>query len=203
MKKTAALDRGDYGEIYRHAFGKSASREACQQGWERWQAIWRSGVDTLIVHPTGTTAITRDDDRFIVARNGPLRFIARTSREHFPTLPGAWVQAAEHLPSMNITRSFAREFVNNSLVDGYGAHPTFGPLMAAAVAWLFTNSEVGKLALASGYRLIGYDISFIPGPPGKARMFNFRALMHWDADVEAALNVASALPLPPWQSPPH
>jgi len=34
-------------------------------------------------------------------------------------------------------------------------------------------------------------------------MFNFRALMHPDADVEAALNVASALPLPGWRPPPH
>ena len=50
--------------------------------------------------------------------------------------------------------------------------------MAAAIAWLITSSEVGEHVLALGYRLIGYDISFIPGPSDQKRMFNFRAVLH-------------------------
>jgi hypothetical protein len=195
------LERSDYGEIYWRTFGKSVGREDCRKGWERWQTIWRSGADQLIVHPNGDTPVAHDDDQFIVARHGPLRFVARASREYFPTLPGMWISAAERLPSLNVTRSAARTFVHNSLVDGLIMHPTFGPLMAAAIAWLMTSSEIGKLV--SDYRLIGYDISFIPGPPDQKRMLNFRAIIRRDANVDAAFDATGALPLPGWQPPPH
>jgi hypothetical protein len=204
------LDRSDYSEIYWCTFGKSAGREACRQGWKRWQAIWRSGTDILIMHPTGTTVpIAHESDHFIVARHGPLRFVARASREHFLTLPDMWLGFTTDPPSQKLLASLgdnprarARAFVHNSLVDGLIMHPVIGPAMAGAIAWLITSAEtIGEFA--KDYRLIGYDISFIPGPPGQRKMFNFRLVMHPDADFETWRDVVDTLPLPGWRPPPH
>jgi hypothetical protein len=37
-----ALDRGEYGEIYRRTFGKDFTRQACCEGFERWEKFWKS-----------------------------------------------------------------------------------------------------------------------------------------------------------------
>jgi len=50
------MRRGDYGELYHRVFGKGASREACRQGWKRWQDIWESGMDLFVLHPPGEPA---------------------------------------------------------------------------------------------------------------------------------------------------
>jgi hypothetical protein len=197
------IDRSDYGEIYWRTFGKSVGREACRQGWERWQAIWRSGMDMLVLHPTGSPPpAARNDDRWIVARNGPLRFLSRASHDHFLQLPDMWLGVADTFKALGPNpRSAARAFVHNSLVDGMIMHPTVGPLIAGAIAWLFASSEVNELA--RNCRLIGYDISFVPGPPDKARMFNFRAIIGTHGDLDSAFGVAGSMPLPGWRPPPH
>jgi hypothetical protein len=198
------MQRSDYSKIFWRTFGKNRGREACRQGWERWQAIWRSKMDMLVLHPPGAPLPDEsEDDRFIIARNGPLRFVARASREHFPTLPGLWLSVADKFkPLGDNPRSAARAFVVNALVDGHTQHPSLGPTMACAIAWLIASSELGEVVREYDYRLIGYDISFVPGPPGKPQMFNFRAVVHRNANVDAALGLAQSLPLPEWEPPP-
>jgi hypothetical protein len=55
------------------------------------------------------------------------------------------------------------------------------------------------------YRLFGYDIAYIPGPPSaQHRMFNFRAVLNPNPEqTEGMLDIARALPLPDWRPPPH
>ena len=50
-----ALDRSEYGEIYRRTFGKDFKRQACRDGWERWQKVWANNMAGMVLHPHGTT----------------------------------------------------------------------------------------------------------------------------------------------------
>ena len=61
----------------------------------------------------------------------------------------------------------------------------------------------GALQL-SDFHLFGYDISYIPGPPGQKAMFNFRTVFKQAPEwTEGMLDLARALPLPEWRPPPH
>ena len=74
---------------------------------------------------------------------------------------------------------------------------------SAAIAWLVTNNpEVGEFA--KHCHVLGYDITHIPGPPGKGAMFNFRLLASpvW-LGADAVWEGALVAPLPAWHSPPH
>jgi hypothetical protein len=71
--------------------------------------------------------------------------------------------------------------------------------IASGVVWLLSTSEA-QLPIQM-FHMLGYDIAHVPGPPGQARMFNFRAILSskWDADAFA---IARSEPLPDWQPPP-
>jgi hypothetical protein len=66
------LDRGEYGLIYHQTFGKSAGREACRKGWERWQQLQTSDHGFIVLHP-----MARLCPRHTQATTGPLPPSAR------------------------------------------------------------------------------------------------------------------------------
>jgi hypothetical protein len=47
--------------------------------------------------------------------------------------------------------------------------------IASGVVWLLSTSEA-QLPIQM-FHMLGYDIAHVPGPPGQARMFNFRAIL--------------------------
>ena len=205
------LDRGEYGEIDHQTFGKKAGRKACREGWNRWQAMLASGADALMLHPHGTPVPTpHANDYWVFATLGPLRFLARVNETFLPQLPEMWLQftrderAAKVLATCGQNpRQRARRFIQNSLVDGYGMMLPVGPAIAGAIAWLLSTIEDVPVEL-SAYHLFGYDISHVPGPPGQARMFNFRVILNATPErIEGVLDMARALPLPGWRPPPH
>ena len=200
------MDRSDFGELYHRVFGKGASRKDCRQGWQRWQAIWKSGLDEMALHPPGEPVPERQaTDFYLVAMCSALRYVARVSEEHFQQLPAGWEEfsrigkLAEKLDRN--PRSAARTFLHNALVDGYGQDPTIGSAMGACIAWLVASHEtVGPVA--ADYHMLGFDIAYVPGPAGQKRMFNFRLIMTAEFDP-SQFTAARSLPLPQWQPPPQ
>ena len=206
MTQPTSFNRGDYGLLYHQVFGKEATRENCRAGWERWQKVWQDEPQSvLVVHPHGEAPPdAASDDYYLLAFEGPLRFVARASVAHFRRMPQLWEEFARKAEIDKLSpygpRACARAYLRNVLIDGYVLDPTMGSAMAASIAWLVTTSEqVGFLV--GNYHAIGYDISHVPGPPGRARMFNFRLIMAEDLD-RFDLQTMHALPLPKWQSPP-
>jgi hypothetical protein len=192
------LDRAEYGEIYHRTFGKGAAREACRKGWERWQTVLASGTSVLVLHPHGAPMpAPHANDYWAFATLGPLRFLARINETLLPQLPEMWLAFTrdEHVAKLLATvgqnpRTRARGFIQNSLVDGYVIDPAVGPAMAGAIAWLLSTIE-GMPTRLSDYHLFGYDISYVPGPPGQARMFNFRAILNAAPEqTEGMLDIA-------------
>src|SRR5262245_41661439 len=113
------IDRGAYDVIYHLTFGKGAEWEARRQGWERWQAIWTSGNDTLVLHEPGTPMpVAMSSDYFVFAMCGPLAFMARVSAGLFPKLAPRWTQFADRVELTKTLgperRSAARAFMHNS-----------------------------------------------------------------------------------------
>lgn len=204
------IDRAQYGKIYHEVCGKEASREDCRKGWARWQAAVASGMDSVWVHPSGTPQPQpQDTDHHIVAVAGPLSFHARVSAEHLAGLPATWTDVTNQMAAQmgarfqklgSNPRARARSFIHASLIEGYVTDPMRSAMMASAIAWLFSNMEALPVDLKD-YRLIGYDISYVPGP-GRT-MFNFRAILSHEPNVDAALAAARSGPLPGWQPPPH
>ena len=87
------LDRSEYSEIYRRTFGKTADREACHDGWRRWQKVWSSGheVSALELHGAPMPE-PHPNDYWAFAVNGPLRFLARINEAFLPQLPEGWLE---------------------------------------------------------------------------------------------------------------
>jgi hypothetical protein len=189
----------------------NGKREGCRQGWQRWREITASEADYITLHPHGALPPPpQDDDYWIFASTGPLRFVARANAVLVPELPKMWLNFMEIGGKVLIElgqnpRSRARAFVHNSLVDGYVFHPMFGPAMAGAIAWLLSSATAEVPMQLNDYHVFGYDITHVPGPPGQKSMFNFRALFHPTLEgSEGILNVArDVVPLPGWQPPPH
>jgi len=205
------LDRGEYGEIYHHTFGKAGGREACRKGWERWQKVFAANLGAIVIHPHGISMPTpHANDYWAFATCGPLRFLARINEAFFPQLPEMWLEFTrdEHGARLLATcgqnpRQRARGFIHNSLVDGFVMDPIIGPAMAGAITWLLSTIEGLPIPL-SEYHLFGYDIAHVPGPPGQARMSNFRAVFNAAPEqTEGMLDMARTLPLPEWRPPPH
>jgi hypothetical protein len=93
-------------------------------------------------------------------------------------------------------------------VDGWVLHPVIAPAMAGAIAWLLSSRD-GMPVQLSEYHLFGYDITYIPRPPGADApaghsMFNFRAILNRKPDETIGmLDMARAAPLPEWRPPPN
>jgi hypothetical protein len=201
------MDRSEFGELYHRVFGKGASRENCRQAWQRWQAIWGSGLDLIVLHPPGAPALEKQPtDYYLIATCSELRFLARASQQYFGQLSPAWEEfsrAAKLPQALNRNpRSAARTFLHNMLVDGYGQHPTLGPAMGGCIAWLVASHEIVGCAVAQR-RMLGVDIAYVPGPVGQARMFNFRLIMAPEYEPGLLETTTRALPFPSWQPPPH
>lgn len=202
-------DRAEYGKIYRQLF-RNSSREACRDGWRRWQQVWAANLGAIVLHPDNVPAPAQDSsDYWIFATTGPLQFLARVAAAYLPQLPKMWIDfsqtpdAAKLLASTENPRSRARGFVHKGLVEGFVMHPVIGPAMAGAMAWLLSSIEGQPRELAD-YHLIGYDISHVPGPPGQRDMFNFRAVFNLTPKLTGGmLDTARSLPLPEWRAPPH
>jgi hypothetical protein len=199
------IDREGYDAIYRLTFGKGAEREACQQGWERCQAIWSSGNDTLVLHEPGTPVpVAMSSDYFVFAMCGPLAFVARASAGLFPKLAPMWPQFADRVELTKTlgpeARTAARAFVQNSLVDGHGMDLSIGTLMATAIMWLLAGNPLGLgIDRLRSYRYVGYDITLVPGPPSQARSFNFRVKLNNEKPEPAA--ALRSLPPSEWRPP--
>jgi len=205
------LDRGEYGLIYHQTFGKQIGREACRKGWERWQQVLASDHGFIVLHPHGTPMpAPHANDYWAFVTLGPLRFLARINESFLSQLPEMWLEFARNEHGAKLLaacgqnpRQRARGFIQNSLVDGYVMSPITGPAMAGAITWLLSTIEDPPMQLRD-YHLFGYDISHIPGPPGRPHMFNFRALFNPAPEqTEGMLDMARALPLPEWRPPPH
>ena len=208
---TTTLDRGEYGLIYRQTFGKETGREACRDGWRRWQKVRASGATMLVLQPHGAPMPEpHPNDYWVFATVGPLRFLARINETIVPQLPEAWLEFTRDEHGARVLaacgqnpRSRARGFIHNMLVEGFVMDPVIGPVMAGAIAWLLSTVE-GQPMQLSDFHLFGYDISYVPGPPGQKAMFNFRALFNLAPEqTEGMLDMARALPLPEWRPPPH
>jgi hypothetical protein len=205
------LDRAEYGEIYHRTFGKGTGREACRKGWERWQKVLASDLGAVVLHPHGAPMPDPDpNDYWAFATCGPLRFLARINAAFLPQLPETWLEFTRQEEAVRLLatcgqnpRQRARGFVQNSLVDGFVMDPVFGPAMASAIAWLLSSMEGMPVELRD-YHLFGYDISYVPGPPGQRDMFNFRVILNPAPErTEGTLAMARLLPLPQWRPPPH
>ena len=205
------LDRREYGEIYHRTFGKTAGREACRDGWRRWQKVWSSGHEMLVLQRHGAPMPEpHPNDYWAFTTVGPLQFLARINEAFLPLLPEGWLEFTRSEGGTKILaacgqnpRSRARGFIHNMLVEGFVMDPVIGPAMAGAIAWLLSTVE-GQPMQLSDFHLFGYDISYVPGPPGQKAMFNFRAVFNPAPEqTEGMLNLARALPLPEWRPPPH
>jgi hypothetical protein len=196
------MTREEYGQIYHHVF-PSSSRKACREGWGRWQQVRASGMEAMVLHPPGPPLPPLPDDHLIIATAGPLRFLARVKGMFLPTLSKQWSSAAaEAVAELGQNpRARARAFLHNSLVDGYVLDPTMATLMAGSIVWLLSTMD-GLPVDLSDYHLFGYDISYVPGPPGRGAMFNFRALLQLEADL-SMLSTVREMPLPDWRPPPN
>jgi len=174
--------------------------------------VLASGAAALVLYPDDGTplAAPQANDYWVFVTLGPLRFLARINATLLRSLPAQWLEFVRDESTAKLLarcgsnpRSRARGFIQNSLVDGYVTHPVFGSAMAHAVAWLLSTIEGQQMDL-SQYRLFGYDISCIAGPPGKPTMFNFRAVFNAAPEqTEGMLDLMRALPLPAWRPPPH
>ena len=198
------MTREEYGRLYHVVFGKAVSREACNQGWDRWQRIWKSGHTGVMLHLSGSPRpAPQEDDYHIVASMGELWFLARAASTFFTQVPAIWLA----VPPDSVRRlgqnprQRARAFVHYSLVNGYAMTPDKAPIMAGAIAWLLSTMN-GMGDRLPNYHTIGYDITPIPGPPGQKTMFNFRAILSASKPGEA-LTAVRGLPLPEWRPPPH
>jgi hypothetical protein len=205
------LDRAEYGEIYHRTFGKGAGREACRDGWQRWQKVLASGAAMFVLHlPGAPMPDPQPNDYWAFATLGPLRFLARINEVFLPQLPEKWLAFTRDKSVAKVLatcgdnpRSRARGFIQNSLVNGYVVDPAIGPAMACAITWLFSSMEGMPIELHD-YHLFGYDITYVPGPPGQRTMFNFRAIFNSAPEqTEGMLDLARILPLPEWRPPPH
>jgi len=204
------LDRGEYGEIFRRTFGKSRGREACRQGWHRWEKVLATKAGAIVIHAHGAPMPNlHPTDYWAFTTLGPLRFLARINAVFLPQLPEMWLEFTrdEHAAKLLATcgqnpRQRARGFIQNSLVDGYVTDLVIGPTMAGAIAWLLSSWEEMPIEL-SAYHLFGYDISYVPGPSGQARMFNFRAVLNTTPERLEGMLDMRALPLSQWRPPQH
>jgi hypothetical protein len=50
------------------------------------------------------------------------------------------------------------------------------------------------------FHCLGYDIAYVPGPMGQARMFNFRAILSQEFDREVFFHTRGPPP-PKWRPP--
>jgi hypothetical protein len=152
VRRAMNFDRAEYGEIYHRTFGKGAGREACRQGWERWQEVQKvraSGLDVLTVHCSGTPVpAPHPNDYWAFAVLGPLRFLARINEAFLSDLPEKWLEfiRQEQVMKMLVTlgnnpRARARAFVQNSLVDGLVMDPVFGPAMASLAVFEHAGAD--------------------------------------------------------------
>lgn len=134
---TLPMTREDYGKLYHTVLGKAAGREACRQGWDRWRRIWEGGYDAIMLHPPNSPPpAPQENDHFITAASGELRFIARATPTCVAQLPALWLDAADFVRELGHNpRQRARAFVHNSLVDGHVVDPRIAPAMAGAIAW--------------------------------------------------------------------
>jgi hypothetical protein len=134
--------RAEYDTIYRRLFGETANSDG---GWERWQETFAANHSTLILQPHGMPALEpSEDDHWIFATAGSLRFLARIDEALVAQLPEAFVKFAEDDKGAKILANCgeslhaqARGFVFTSLVEGLVADPTLA--MAAAIAWLIST----------------------------------------------------------------
>jgi hypothetical protein len=196
------INRGDYGELYHRTFGKSMNRQACREGWRRWQKVWASGNDGMILHrPEEEPPPESASDYLIVLACGALEFRWRAAEDFFGILPDMWCSVLAGPAGRTLDpnpRKAARTFVHNAFVDGYVLNPRISVAIASGIAWLLSTSEM-QIPIQE-FHLLGYDITHVPGPAGQARMFNFRALLSQPTSPDA-LKQARSLPLPQWHPP--
>ena len=161
----------------------------------------------MYLHPIGAEPPSdSESDYHIVLGCGPLGFHWRISAKFFPTLPKQWTVNSEVIgkvfgEALNTRdpRRIARTIVHNALVDGQVCELPMTTMVASAIVWLLSTNDAA-LPL-NMFHCLGYDISYVPGPPGQGRMFNFRAILveSWE---QADLQMARDLPLPKWRPPP-
>jgi len=151
MAETMHLSRAEYGRIYHQVFGKAASREACQEGWRRWQNVFAENP-AIVLHPRDTPVPTHHaSDYWIFATTGPLRFLARVNEAQLSELPEMWLAFSRTEAGAKLLaagggqddRERARDFVHKTLVDGFVLDPNIGPAIATAIAWLLSTNRPG------------------------------------------------------------
>jgi hypothetical protein len=192
------IDCGEYGEIYRRVFGEDIGGAACRQGWKRWTKIWETEDRGAVLRVADTPApVNLKSDYFMFMAHGPLPFFACVAKTSFPGLPARWIRFTDRAGFKEIygsdLRRAAQRFLLHALVDGHGLSVPLGSAMVAGIAWLMANRRLG-LPLER-YHYMGFDITYVPGPPNRPEMFDFRAMLSIGGPEAEGLAALRAMPL--------
>ena len=182
----ATSDKGfeQYHELFRRAYGKSSDREI-GEGWMRGEAAAASGVDGMIIHPTGETPPeARDDDIRLSATYGTQSFKARAAANYLPKLVDIWPEFLRQMrkaginpPTTDDKRHDAREFVFEMIVDNrWQSDGQIAAVTAGAIAWLATTSPAG-VAIGHSHRSVHYEITDLPFELHQRKSRNFRLML--------------------------
>jgi hypothetical protein len=182
----ATSDKGfeQYQEMFRRAYSKSSEREI-GEGFMRGEAAAASGVDGMVIHPTGEAPPPlRDDDIRLSASYGEQCFKARAAASYLPTLVNLWPDFLRQMrkagikpPTTDDKRHDAREFIFSMIVDNqWQLNPTIAAATAGAIAWLATTSPAG-VAVGQSHRSIHYEITDLPFEVHQRKSRNFRLML--------------------------
>jgi len=182
----ATEDKGfdQYRELFRRVYSESSDREI-GEGWMRGEAAAASGVDGMIIHPTGEAAPpARDDDIRLSASYGQQSFKARVAASYFPRLIDIWPDFLRQMRKAGIAppvtddkRHDAREFIFSMIVENrWQADGQIAAVTAGAIAWLATTSPAGA-AIGHSHRRVHYEITDLPFELHQRKSRNFRLML--------------------------
>jgi hypothetical protein len=132
----ATSDKGfeQYQEMFRRAYSKSSEREI-GEGFMRGEAAAASGVDGMIIHPTGEAPPPlRDDDIRLSASYGEQSFKGRVAASYYSKLVDIWPGFVRDMRKRGLgqdvitddARHDAREFIFSMIVENRQWDPTIG-----------------------------------------------------------------------------
>jgi hypothetical protein len=173
----------NYEALYRRAYEKVDDRHI-GESWMRGAAAEASGIDSMILHPSGEAPPRRDQcDLELSAAYGSQRFVAFAKSEFLETLEKQWpafLDAVRDDPNDRVTgdeRSNAREFIFEMIMTNQPyADSRLAVLTASAIVWLARGSPVGP-AIGNSHKRIHYEITEIGTAPDGRKMRNYRLIL--------------------------
>jgi hypothetical protein len=109
----------DFDRIYHQVFGKTGGHNLA---WKRWQYVWASDFDVCVMHPVdGTPPKAADDDYFLLASCGELKFKACVAKHQLDLLVEDWENNRHRFDRLGTNdRARARAVLHNVLVNATG-----------------------------------------------------------------------------------